>query len=111
MARNKWINKPTKKIVNINTGNVQLKAADFMNAIEDLEDHMDEENFIKKYETLKDKVRKYRQTGLDTGGEYSTENLVFKILRNTGYLGRMVDIKNEYLTQELSLDEILDSDK
>lgn len=105
LIKNDWINKPTKKIVDINTGDVQLKSAALMNAIDDLESNMNEEDFLKKYEQLKDKIKKYRQTGLDKSGEFSTENLVFKVLRNTGYLGRMVELKNDYLTQELSIDE------
>ena len=108
LVKNDWIRKPTKKIINIDSANVQLKSADLMNAIEDLEDDKNEKNFLKRHESLKNKIKKYRQTGLDTGGEYSTENLVFKILRNTGYLEKMVSMKNDYLTQELSLNEFID---
>ncbi len=107
LIKNDWLRKPTKKIVNIDSADVQLKSADIMNAIDDLEDNIDEKNFLKKHEMLKNKIKKYRQTGLDTGGEYSIENLVFKILRNTGYLERMVELKNDYLTQELSLNEFM----
>jgi len=105
LIKNDWIRKPTKKIINVDTADVQLKSADLMNAIDNLEGKMDSEEFIKKHEQLKNKIKKYRQTGLDTAGEYSIENLVFKILRNTGYLEKMVDMKNDYLTNELSLDE------
>jgi hypothetical protein len=107
LIKNDWVRKPIKKIINVDIADVQLKSADIMNAIEDLEDDMDTENFIKKHTKLKDKIAKYRQTGLDKAGEFSTENLVFKILRNTGYLARLYEMKDEYLTQELSLDEIL----
>lgn len=105
LAKNKWIRKPIKKIINVDMADVQLKSADIMNIIDDLEKNMNDENFIGKHEKLKNKIKKYRQTGLDTAGEYSVENLVFKILRNSGYLEKMVDMKNDFLTQELSLDE------
>jgi hypothetical protein len=107
---NEWILKPIKKIININSGAVQLKAADLMNAIDDLETNKNKKDFLKKHKILKDKIKKYRQSGLEKGGEYSVENLAFKILRNSGYLKRMMDIKNDYLTQELSLDEFLNPD-
>jgi len=107
LIKNKWIRKPTKKIINIDTADVQLKSADIMNTIDDLETNKSESNFIKKHEQLKNKIKKYRQAGLDKKGEYSIENLVFKILRNTGYLEKMVDLKNNYLKDELTLDEIL----
>lgn len=107
LIKNDWIKKPTKKIINIDSADVQLKAADLMNSIDDLENNKSKQNFLNKHEALKNKLKKYRQTGLDRAGEYSTENLVFKILRNSGYLQKMVEIKNDYLTQELSLDEFI----
>lgn len=108
LVKNDWIRKPTKKIVNIDSANVQLKSADLMNTIEDLENNKSEKDFLMKHESLKDKIKKYRQSGLDSNGEFSTENLVFKVLRNTGYLEKLVSMKNEYLTQELSLNEFID---
>ena len=89
---------------------VQLKSADLINSIDELEKEKDSENFIEKHKKLFDKIKKYRQSGLDKSGEYSIENLVFKILRNNEYLKKMTDMKNEYLTQELSLNEILNSE-
>jgi len=108
LVRDEWINKPTKKIVNINSGAVQLKAADLMNTIDDLEDNRSKENFLQRYEKIKNKIKKMRQSGLDTGGEYSVENLAFKILRNNGYLEKLISMKNDYLTKELSLNEFID---
>ena len=108
LIKNDWVRKPLKKIINIDVANVQLKAADLINTIDELEDEIDDSNFLKKHEQLKNKIKKYRQSGLDKNGEYSTENLVFKILRNSGYLEKMVDMKNDYLTDELTLDEYND---
>lgn len=108
LINNQWISKPTKKIININVANVQLKSADFMNAIDDLEKNRNSEDFLNRYDKLKNKIKVYRQSGLDTSGEYSVENLVFKVLRNTGYLAKMIEIKNKYLTNELSLNEFTD---
>lgn len=107
LINDEWINKPLKKIVNINSADVQLKSADFMNAIDDLESNNDKIGWMKNYEQLKNKIKKYRQTGLDNNGEYSVENLVFKILRNSGYLAKLVDLKNEYLKNELTLNEFM----
>lgn len=107
LVKDEWIRKPTKKIINIDSADVQLKSADIMNAIDDLESNRSESDFLKKHEQLKNKIKKYRQSGLDKSGEFSTENIVFKVLRNTGYLEKMVEIKNDYLTQELSLNEFI----
>ena len=107
LVKDEWIRKPTKKIVNVDSADVQLKSADIMNSIDDLETNKNKNDFLKKHEQLKNKIKKYRQSGLDSSGEYSTENLVFKILRNTGYLEKMVEFKNDYLTKELNLNEFL----
>lgn len=109
LVKDEWVRKPTKKIINIDSADVQLKSADLMNAIEDLEDNRSEKNFLKKHEALKVKIKKLRQAGLDSSSsEYSSENLAFKVLRNTGYLEKLVTMKNNYLTKELSLDEFID---
>ena len=105
LYNNDWINKPTKKIVNVDTSNIQLKAADFMNAIDKLIKNSGAEDFLEKYTKVKDKIKKMRQSGLESGGEFSSENLAFKILRNSGYLEKLVDLKREYLTKQLSLNE------
>lgn len=107
LIKNEWIRKPLKKIVNIDTVDIQLKSADIMNAIDDLKSNKNNENFLKKYKALKDKIKKYRQTGLDKTGEFSVENLVFKVLRNSGYLTKLLELKNDYLTNELSLNEFM----
>jgi len=107
LIKNDWIRKPVKKIVNIDSADVQLKSADLMNAIDDLENDKSENSFLKKHETLKNKIKKYRQSGLDKSGEFSVENLVFKVLRNTGYLEKLVQMKNDYLRQELTLTEFM----
>ena len=106
LMKDDWLRKPIKKIINIDMAAVQLKSADMMNAIEELESDIESDTFLKRLTQLKNKIKKYRQSGLDSkGGEFSVENLVFKILRNSGYLTKMTEMQNTYLTKELSLDE------
>jgi predicted nucleotidyltransferase len=105
LFKDAWIRMPLKKIINIDIANVKSKATDMMNLIDDLLENISGSDFVDKYKTLKDKIKKYRQSGLDVAGEFSTENLVFKILRNMGYLEKLIDAKNEYLTNELSMSE------
>ena len=52
---------------------------------------------------LKDKIKKFRQSGLDSGGEYSYENLTFKLLRRNGYIEKLMNIKSELRNKKLSL--------
>ena len=57
---------------------------------------------IKKY---KDKLKKYRTCGLEKNGEYSDENLVFKVLRRNGYIEKLYDFENEIIDKKYSLSE------
>ena len=60
---------------------------------------------------LRAKLKKYRQAGLKSEGEYSTENLVFKSLRNGGYLEQLAVLKRQISDKKLSLDESLIAEK
>ena len=44
---------------------------------------------------LKTKIRDMRKSGLSTIGEYSVENLAFKVLRNKGYLEKLETVYNK----------------
>jgi hypothetical protein len=57
---------------------------------------------IKKY---KDKLKKYRTCGLEKDGEYSDENLVFKVLRRNGYIEKLFDFENKHIDKKLSIQE------
>lgn len=105
LKNNEWINRPVNKIVDINVKNIRAKAIDHMNAIDDLEGQINSDNFAEKYTRVKDKIKKMRQAGLEKEGEFGSENLAFKVLRNTGYLGKLVNLKNEFLTKQLSLNQ------
>ena len=54
---------------------------------------------------LLDKIKRMRKAGLEEGGEFSVENLVFKKLRDNGIIGKLMDIRKEKIDKELSLEE------
>lgn len=54
---------------------------------------------------IMNKLRQYRQAGLDNMGEFSTENLVYKSLRNQGLLKKISDRRTELINTKLSLKE------
>jgi hypothetical protein len=62
----------------------------------------DAKQMIKK---VKDKIKKYRTSGLEKEGEYSYENLTFKVLRRNGYLQKLFDFENDLMDKRLSLEE------
>ena len=101
-----WQNKPKKENVKIDKNTIERKAKQWMDNIDGVleniedEDIEDAKELISKY---KDKLKKFRTCGLQTGGEYSSENLVFKILRRNGYLEKLSDASHKILEKGLSM--------
>jgi len=102
VLRNKWLVNPLRTNPVIDEETVIKKSKDMMSRIEYLETIEDKSNSLK---SLKDKIMKMRKTGLEREGEFAQENLIFKTLRNTGYIGKLNDIiRNEY-DRSVSLDQ------
>jgi hypothetical protein len=55
--------------------------------------------------SLKDKIKKMRQIGLESDGVYSVENLAFKLLRRSGTLEKLSNMKNDAYDEMYSIDE------
>lgn len=110
LVKDEWLKKPSKKNVNIDAEGIKEKAAALMNKIDDIE-KMTGDKKVSEAEKVKDKIKKMRSSSLEQGGEYSTENLVFKTLRNNGYLEKINNIKTQAFDKEMSLNENLDKPK
>ena len=103
-----WVVVPSKESVDIKISEIREKAQKWMSIIDGVEENIQDEDIetakklIKKYTT---KIRKFRECGLEKGGEYSDENLVFKILRRNGYLEKIKEMKDKLIDKKLSLKE------
>jgi hypothetical protein len=92
----RWNITPTKYDLKIDKGTLQKKAAKWMNDIDEVYDRYavkDYKSANVQAERLMKKLKKYRQGGLEKGGEHSIENLVFKVLRRNDYLRRLSDLR------------------
>jgi len=98
---NRWLRVPEYRKPSIDDAAVSAKARDLMTQI----NRAIKTGSLEDIERLQDKIKLMRQAGLDKGGEFSTENLAFKIVRNKGYLDKLYKNKNSKFDQELSLDE------
>ena len=59
---------------------------------------------LRSIDRLKAKIRKMRQSGLDSPeGQYSMENVVFKILRREGALDLLSDLKDQAYDSAFSM--------
>lgn len=89
-----WLQKPKKDRGEPGSPkSVQKKYDDLVERINEVESkaESDDQSALDATKKLKDKIRRMRQSGLESGGEYSIENLAFKQLRNGGHLGRLSD--------------------
>lgn len=105
VLKDKWIQKPEKYTKDIDETAIKEKAAIVMNDIDGLQLIKDNEEILEKSEKIKERIKKLRTSGLEKGGEYSVENLAFKVIRKSGYLEKFHDIKEKAFDSFLSLTE------
>jgi predicted nucleotidyltransferase len=98
----RWIKKPIYSKPKINDHAINAKVKDLIHQINTAIKQGDDQD---DFHRIIEKIKKMRQSGLDRAGEYSTENLSFKILRNLGYIKKLYDAYNKQQDQDLSLDK------
>jgi hypothetical protein len=77
-----------------------------MMSVDDIEEQVDEDKytaFKEKIDKVWKKIKKQRQSGLEEGGEFGLGNLVFKLLRRNGYIGKLADLNVAIKDKKLSL--------
>ena len=102
LNENKWIKEPNDfQDAELNENYIKRISAKIMTAIDNIEDKIKEEKDNHKLETsseklkkLFDKLHKQRQESLGKHGEMSTYNIIWKVLRRSGYLDKIWDIIN-----------------
>jgi hypothetical protein len=97
----RWLRTPKHRQPDIDDRAVSAKARDLIAQI----NRAVKQGSIEDITRLQDKIRLMRQAGLDASGEFSTENLAYKIIRNKKFLDKLYKTKNQRFDQELSLDE------
>lgn len=85
LQSDKWIQEPKKQQVDVDDTNLKSKVEDLKKQIDDAINATDE----KALQELADKIYSMRNEGLHRGGEFSLGTMVFKALRNEGYLDKL----------------------
>ena len=98
----KWLQEPTKYKINRNHPEVIRKVKDYMDQIDTLIDSKSDDP--EQFKKLKDRIRGMRAGAIEKGGESAPENLVFKELRNRGYLDKMSKYLRNLEDKALSLE-------
>jgi len=101
LQSNKWLQEPTKYEIDRKHPEVIRKTKDFMYQIDTLIDtNSDDLDALKK---LKERIKLMRRGAIEKGGESAPENLVFKELRNRGYLDKLSKYIRDLEDTSLSL--------
>lgn len=102
ILEDEWVVMPKKQKPAIDDAAVHAKKD---NVVERIEEALMTDD-LEKLKSIKEKVVQMRKAGLERAGEWSTENLVFKILRNTGMIEELTTKIHELEDKQLSLEHI-----
>ena len=99
LSNNQWIKIPEYNPPQIDENDVDLKFLGLANDIKEIEarllnpdPNVSPRELNEHAEKVKSKIMKMRKEGLAERGEFSVENLVFKKLRNEGYIEKLIDL-------------------
>ena len=96
-----WLEKPKKVKPKIDDAAVKAKKESLHHDIETAMLSNDPTRLRK----IKERITTMRKAGLEKAGEWSTENIVFKILRNLGIIDKLTQQIRELEDEELSLEQ------
>ena len=101
ISKQRWIVMPKKIKPEIDDAAVEAKKDSIMRGVETALLSQD----LDKLQSIKDKITQMRKAGLERAGEWSVENLVFKILRNLGIIEQITEKIRELEDAQLSLEQ------
>ena len=102
VLNNKWIKEPKKENPEFNKELIKKKYKEYKGKINGFVNKKDDDGLKK----LLEKLYKFRQAGLDSGGELSEENIVFKALRAHGLLDKLKDSIAQIYDKKMSVKEV-----
>lgn len=106
VLRNEWIYKPNKTRDQYDGKAVKDKVELFTRRIK----YAMRDNNYELVNSIWDDLKRMRKSGLERAGEFSTENLAYKILRNRNLVTDLIDRINYLRDKELSLESITEDD-
>lgn len=101
LLNNKWVTEPKKEEFELDKDQIQQKYSDMVLKIKNA---LETESIDKLKKVLKD-LYDMREVGLNRAGEFSTENIVFKVLRSRGHLDKLRNGINHIFDKKVSLNE------
>ena len=103
----KWLKIPSKRRANLDQNATKAKY-DKLAGLVDLA--LKSRNLERIKDTIKT-IKRYRQAGLDTYGEFGPENLAYKAVRSQGAIDALYNLRDELHGEELSIEEMYSGPK
>lgn len=103
ITNNRWVVEPERIDGDIDKETVTKKYNTIVNTLKEIKKSEDDD-IISKLENLKEKISQMRQSGLESNGEFSSENIVFKLLRRNNIIQEIYDILTKAYDKSVSLD-------
>ena len=103
ILNNKWEIEPKKESPQIDDRKILEKGEEYAKMIDNIVNNGKDEKILDKIDSLRKKLKEFRQSGLESGGEYSYENLTFKLLRRNGYIEKLLKLKTDITDKKLSI--------
>jgi hypothetical protein len=103
ILHNKWLIEPKRNKPNIDDRMILQKGEHYAKQIDSLIKKSNKTNILQMIDDFRKKIKTFRQSGLEQGGEYSYENLTFKLLRRNGYFGKLIKLKKDITDKKLSV--------
>ena len=106
VMNNDWLTEPEREDPEIDWENVEKKVGWLKNQIWRAQRLFDDGDYRDTYEhviRIKDKIRRFRQSGLDREGAFSPENIAFKVLRRDGSLDTLSALKATSYDKKMSI--------
>jgi predicted nucleotidyltransferase len=102
VLHNKWIRLPTKRRANFDQTGTKAKYDKLARLIELALQSKD----LSKLTNVLKTIKRYRQAGLDKGGEFGPENIAYKALRSQGYITKLYALRDTLHSKHLSIESM-----
>ena len=101
LKNDQWLNEPVREAREVDEQLLAKKLQEYIDIIEHNLSKDTNHNYLKK---IRARISEMRKEGLARGGQYSVENLVFKELRNRGYLDKLAGFETAAYDRSVSIE-------
>jgi hypothetical protein len=100
LKNDNWLKIPSKRRANFDQTATKTKYEKLLTLIELA---LKSKKYSKVSNIIKT-IKRYRQSGLDKGGEFGPENLAYKALRAQGYITKLYDLRDKLHSEKLTIE-------